>query len=309
MVSVLLLSWNHEKYIEQSIRSVMEQEYRDIEIIFVDNNSTDNTFSIGENLLKSSGLKFTTFKRQSNFSIAQNLNFSFDKCFGEFICILSGDDWLHPGNIIEKLKPFHKNENIAMVYSNGFIYYDDYDLYEPIQISKPSHEIFLQELLKKNIISVQGCIIRREAIIKCGGWDENLLLEDWDMWIRLSIKYDIEKIEDYLFFYRKHAGAISSNADFMYKAREQVCDKYKELNKDLKQAELNNWKTYVGDKVKGPVSLKITWQILKRYKPNRWYGKLLLKSLIPFSIKNKYFIRTIKRRNAKNEQKNDSHGH
>jgi alpha-1,3-rhamnosyltransferase len=46
MVSVLLLSWNHEKYIEQAIRSIMRQGFRDLEIVYLDNNSSDNNFDI-----------------------------------------------------------------------------------------------------------------------------------------------------------------------------------------------------------------------------------------------------------------------
>src|SRR5437660_435655 len=99
MVSVLLLSWNHEKYIEQSIRSLIDQTYKNIEIIFLDNNSSDKTFSTGVDLLKQSGVKYEAYQTGSNYGIPRNLNFLFAKSQGEYICLASGDDWFHKANI------------------------------------------------------------------------------------------------------------------------------------------------------------------------------------------------------------------
>ncbi|MEO9020507.1 MAG: glycosyltransferase [Ginsengibacter sp.] len=299
MVSVLLLSWNHEKYIEQSVRSVIGQTYRDIEIIYADNNSSDNTFIIAQNILKDSGLKYKAFKREKNFTISQNLNFLFSKSSGEFLCVLSADDWLHPMNIEKKLNPFAKNDLVGLVYSNGFIYYDDINIYEP-EIATMSGADLVQELLQRNFILGTGCVIRREAILSAGLWDEDLLIEDWDMWIRISMNSTIETVDAFLFYYRKHAAAISENAEFMYKAKKHVLDKYKEINNNCDQSDRNIWETNISQIVRGYSSIGLTLQIFKRAKPNVFYVKLILKSLIPFFLKRKYFIRSLKKKYAKN---------
>lgn len=299
MVSVLLLSWNHEKYIEQSLSSIMNQTCKDIEIIYLDNNSSDNTFTIAENILKNSGLKYKPFKRETNCTIVQNFNLLTNESSGEFLCLLSGDDWLHPQNIEKKLYPFKKNEKLALVYSDGYTYYDDLNIYVPEKITKPADSFFLKELLQRNIISATGCVIRKQAIVASGLWDENLLLEDWDMWIRLAMKYDIDKIDIPLYYYRKHVGSISANAEFMYNARKQVGDKYQDINENPKQTERNNWETYIAMRAHGKPSLSVAWKILINFKPNMFYLKLLIKSLLPASLKQKYFARSLRKKYSK----------
>ena len=122
MVSILLLSWNHGKYIEQAIQSVIFQEYKDIEVIYLDNNSGDNTFDVANSLLSKSGMKYLAFRREKNFGISANYNFLYHKSNGEYICLLSGDDWFHKDNIAEKAKILNSDPDVAMVHSGGYKY-------------------------------------------------------------------------------------------------------------------------------------------------------------------------------------------
>ena len=64
MVSVFVLAWNHEKYIEQAIASVVNQTYTDIEILFLDNHSSDQTFELVSELFRNSGIAHKVFKRE-----------------------------------------------------------------------------------------------------------------------------------------------------------------------------------------------------------------------------------------------------
>ena len=297
MVSVLILSWNHEKYIEQCINSVINQTYRDIEIIYVDNNSSDNTFVIAENILRQQPVKFHAIKRNAHFSIAQNLNFLFNNSHGDYICFISGDDWLYTNNIDEKIKWFDGNPSLGVVDSGGVRYYEEQDIYEPIKVKPVKRTEVLTKLLQRNFLSGQGAVIKREVIEKVGMWDESLLIEDWDMWIRIAGNYDIIKIDKPLFYYREHQGGISKNIDFMYKAKMQVYNKHMHLNTQKKQTEKNIWETYIAGKVQEQTSLKLFFDVLKRFRPNIFHAKLLIKSLIPVSWKKWYLTRSIKKRN------------
>ena len=152
MVSVLLLSWNHEKYIEKAISSLISQVYQDIEVIYLDNNSSDTTFTKANARLAASGLKYFAHQRESNFGIAANYNFLYHHSHGEFLCLLSGDDWLHKDNICEKVRPFENDPEVAMVHSGGYKFYEDIGVYEPLPVVNFPDEIALAELLKKNYI-------------------------------------------------------------------------------------------------------------------------------------------------------------
>lgn len=297
MVSVLVLSWNHEKFIEQCLQSIIDQTYKNIEIIFLDNNSADNTFPVAENILKQSGIKYRAYNRNENFGVAANFNFLFSKCHGDHVCILSGDDWLHIKNIEQKLKACNNDPGIGMVDSTGYRYYDEIDVYEllpaPPFVKKGD---VVAELLKKNFLSGIGCIIRTDVIIEAGGWDESLLIDDYDMWIRIAMKYEIKILEEPLFFYRKHVNSISKNADFMYKGKMQLFHKYMHINHNKEITLKNINENYLSNKVMTSSSLSLAWKILKNLRPNKFYAKLLIKSLLPVALKRNYFLRSLKKK-------------
>ncbi len=299
MVSVLVLSWNHESYIEQSMASIIHQSYKDIEIIYIDNNSTDKTFVIAERILHSSGIKHKAFKNSVNKNIASNFNFLFSESRGEFICLQSGDDWLHKNSIEEKLRVFDENKDVGMVYSTGYKYHEAADAYELVPPVFVKKEDALTELLLKNFISVTGCIIKSDVTRAVGGWDDSLLIEDWDLWIKIAKHYEIKLVDKPLFFYRQHAGAISRDPEFIYKGKMEWYEKYKHINPNREITLRNIQQNYLSNLVMNKSSFSIILKILKSYKPNKFYTILLIKSLIPLSVKKKYYLRSLRRKNPK----------
>ena len=124
LVSILLLSMNHESYIEQCIQSIVSQTYKNIEIIYLDNASRDNTYQIGKKLLQESGLTFKTYLNEETKTISKNLNFLLDHSSGKYISPLSTDDWFASENIEKKVKSFLDNPNTGALFSNGWYYYE-----------------------------------------------------------------------------------------------------------------------------------------------------------------------------------------
>ena len=299
MVSVFLLSWNHEKYIEQAVRSILSQTYKEIEVVFVDNNSSDNSFNIALQIFETAGISFKAFKREKDYNIAANLNYLLSKSGGQYICILSADDWVHKDNILMKMKPFDSNPKTAMVYSGGYKYYDEIDIYEPFNvISFPEDEI-LQELLKRNFISGIGCIIRKSVLVELGGWNESFLIEDGDMWVKIVSKYKITALDKYLFFYRQHPGAFSSDPFIMLKAKMEWLESNRLLNKYPKITYRNNIDNYLSKLVLQKTSVKVLAQVLHHFRFNRLYMILVIKSLLPLKWKQTRYKRGLVRRYGK----------
>ena len=296
MVSVFVLAWNHEKYIEQAIRSVLGQTYTDIEILFLDNHSSDQTFELASGLLRNSGIAHKVFKREKPYGIAENLNFLFEQSTGNYISVLSGDDWLNSTSIDERVKAFDSNHLLGLVDSGGYNYYDDLDLYEPMKALPVKNKNALADLLKGNYISGIGALIKRSAIESVGLWDTSIPIEDWDMWIRIAMKYEIETIDKPLFYYRKHAKAISNNYDFMYAAKLKVSEKFRSINPLIDQTQLNCWDTYLAAKVMQNPAFTSTFKVLKNFRFNKLYMILFLKSMIPLSLRKKYYVRSLRLR-------------
>ena len=280
LVSVLLLSMNHEQFIERCIRSIEKQTYPNLEIIYLDNASSDNTFKTGKSLLEKSGLPFKTFQNTESRGISENLNFLFNNSKGKYISPLSTDDWLAPENIELKIDYFHNNPNTGMVY-NDFQYYN-YDTGVFWKNKKRKRKDFksgwvFKEILKKNFIVTVGNTIKRDTLNNVGLWDEKSPIEDWDMWIRIAEKYQIGFIPKDLAFYGIKSGTnITGNLDYMIKGCNYILNKYSQ-HKEIKYARNYTNKVIIYRYATREKSLKSLKLILKDFKFEVFYFKQIIK--------------------------------
>lgn len=229
LVSILLLSWNHEKYIEQCIESCIQQTYKNIEIIYLDNNSTDSSYLLATALLEKSGVSYKTFKNDTAKSIAANFNFLFSKSSGDYIAVLSTDDWFDIHNIYRKVELFKTNKQTGAVFSGGWIYFDSEKRLEQIDASnfRRGH-IFRELMLVPGATSNVGNCYRREAIQEAGGWDESQFIEDVDLNVQIAKKYEFDFIAEPLVYYRRMSSTASANVAYMIKGYQAFYNKYKQ---------------------------------------------------------------------------------
>ncbi len=231
LVSILLLSMNHEAFIEQCISSLATQTYRNLEIIYVDNASSDGTFEKGKALLQQSGLPHQCFSNKESKNISSNLNFLYDQSSGDIISPLSTDDWFEPTNIEKKVNFFLSNPDVGAVFSNGWIYLDD--LKQTILNDVSSFRrgyIFKEVLTQADCIFYVGVMYRRAIIDQVGKWDDRLQIEDTDMYIRIGCVAKIDFLEEPLVYYRRTSTSVSKNKKFMLAGFRQYYEKYKDVN-------------------------------------------------------------------------------
>lgn len=281
LVSILLLSMNHQPYIERCMESLAGQTYKNIEIIYLDNASTDNTFETGKRFLELSGIPCKIFSNKESCGISANLNFLYNHSNGLFLVPLSTDDWLTSDNIEEKIKYFKLHPESGMVYNSAFSY--NYDTGEKKVCTKKNwfkKGWVLKEILEENFISTTGCMIQRQSLETVGLFDENSLLEDWDMWIRIAEKFPIGFINKELAFYGiKEGKNITGNIEYMSKGFEYILNKYSHYK------EIQNSKNYMA-KIKSyhyaskEPSVKSLLFILKNSKFNFFYFKQIVKTII-----------------------------
>src|SRR6185437_11977719 len=122
LVSILLLSMNHEPYVENSIESLKDQTYNNIEIIYLDNASSDKTFEKAKNSLSVIGIPHKIFRNKESKGISINLNFMYAQASGSYIVALSSDDWLTKDSVEEKINYFHLHPEFGMVYNSSYSY-------------------------------------------------------------------------------------------------------------------------------------------------------------------------------------------
>lgn len=190
LVTVICLCYNHEKFVEEAIRSVQNQDYPNIEIIIVDDHSTDHSKQIIEKSI--SGVKKIEF-----ISLAENVgnckafNMGLAKANGDFIIDFSTDDILMSNRIERGISAFNSVDNkVGVNFTDaelidedgiGLGYHSDRFPHDSI----PQGNIYFH-LLSRYFICGPTMMIRREVVDALGGYDESLAYEDFDFWVRSS---------------------------------------------------------------------------------------------------------------------------
>ncbi|MDT2756587.1 rhamnan synthesis F family protein [Enterococcus asini] len=180
LVTVVVTAYNHEKYIEECLNSVFQQTYQNIELIVINDGSTDNSEELIKNTLASSPFSHTEYIYQKNGGLVAARNATFSRIDGDFVLFVDSDNFLD-ADYIEKL--VHQ-----LKVTGGDIAYGD--LYDPDSkiIVMKSQEFSLETLLLSNYID--SCSLIRTSVIGDTRYDVELnrkKLEDYDFFLQLII--------------------------------------------------------------------------------------------------------------------------
>lgn len=201
LVSVVIPAYNDEKYIEETIQSVLLQTYKNIEIIVVDDGSSDSTAELVRQL--GSNIKLLQVK---NGGPAKARNAGIKTSSGEYIAFLDADDVWFPEKIEYQLDMF--KENTGLVYT-GRLWIDSSGnplKDQPVQNNFPSGQIF-DAMLSANYMVTSSVILRRDVIDKIGMFDESdtfLNCQDYQYWLRICSEFEAEGSSKKLIKYRVH---------------------------------------------------------------------------------------------------------
>lgn len=218
-VSVIIPVYNQEKYVKECVDSVIEQNYDKLEIILVDDGSTDNTSKI----LQSYGDKIKYIK-QENQGPAASVNNGIKISQGSLVCWLGSDDAYMPNKIEHQVNLLLKEPSIDIVYSDYIMIDSNGSELTKVQVPYPSPDQFTRTLLIRNFINGSTVMMRRECIDKAGYYDETLKADpDGDMWFRmLKNGYKFGHISLPLVKYRWHSNNVSHNRDLMRSCKDKV---------------------------------------------------------------------------------------
>ncbi len=216
LVSVIIPSYNHQNYIEKAIKSVINQEYRNIELIVIDDGSVDNSFEIIKKLKRKYNFEF--FYRK-NLGLIKTLNQAIDIAKGKYICFLASDDFFLPKRVSNAVAFFNKQSNdTAMIYCDGYIV-DELDHKKQKFSKKFSRPLFgsnRSNLIIGNWIPACGTTYRRD-ILKKFKYSTLYQVEDYYIYLNLFYenKFKFKFYSAFDFCYRKHNFNTSNNFDYM----------------------------------------------------------------------------------------------
>lgn len=215
IVSIITLTYNHEKYIAECIESVLRQMYEDWEMIIIDDGSTDNTPSI---IRQYSDQRITyIYKEHKGIEfLGENYNHALEISKGDFILILEGDDYI-PVNRLELQLSSFEDEDVVLSHGKYAYVFDDKMVVYPtifkgdILKNKPVGALLKVFLYGFNPIGTQSVMVRKSALLEIGGFTQPsyLPLVDYPTWIKLAFKGRFDYINKVLGYWRRHPLSVT----------------------------------------------------------------------------------------------------
>lgn len=208
LVSVVIPCYNHGEYLAEALESVRRQTYQAVEMIVVDDGSTDNTSTIAR---AGSGITYV-YQENQGLSAARNTGVRQSK--GTFLVFLDADDWLYPDAVEVNVKHLQQDDRLAFV-SGGFNnVFSASNQVQPV-VSKVRSNHYLH-LLKGNYIGMHATVMYRRWVFDEFLYDTSLkACEDYDLYLRVTRKYPVLHHAHILAAYRRHTSNMSGNTGFM----------------------------------------------------------------------------------------------
>jgi len=211
-VSILCLCYNQQMFVVESLESIKAQSYQNFEILICDDFSKDNSVETIEHWIQQNAyLNIQFIKHSENIGITKTLNELLYLSQGKYIQLLALDDILMPDKLERHIEFLEGSaENTAMVFSDAHLMGDESQRFQNKFIAMHLNYLSLTSqnyykmLLAQNFIPAMSALIKKEVLTAENGWDESLPFEDYDMWLRLSKKYNFLFDEKISCTYRLH---------------------------------------------------------------------------------------------------------
>jgi glycosyltransferase involved in cell wall biosynthesis len=225
LITVIITCYNIQQYVEAALRSVLNQSYGFVEIIVVDDGSSDNTEAVVRPYLSDGRVSFL---RKENGGPSSARNHGIQRAQGEFIAFLDGDDVWEPDKLELQAEALLNNPSAGMVFSDfstfdssgSFVTCKNKSLFKELE---PVQYGFL--VSRNNFIYPSTVVVRKKCFEVCGVFDETLRgIEDWELWLRITRHFHILGLHPPLAGIRQHLSNISANVPAMLLTERRAID-------------------------------------------------------------------------------------
>ncbi|MDT0295758.1 glycosyltransferase family 2 protein [Mesonia ostreae] len=297
LVSIIAVCYNHSRYAITTLESIVNQSYENIELIIMDDCSTDTSVAVIQDWIDKNNYDYKFVAHKQNQGLCKTLNEALEIAQGEFIQIISCDDILMENKIELQANLFNKlPSNYGVLHSN-LIYVDELGNKLNRKENKKRAKFsgfYYYLLLESNQIAAPTLLYKRQALFDVGKFDERYSYEDLDILLKISKKFKIEYLDMPLIKYR-----ILQSSLFRSRGLRGTMDRLQILFRNIEDKRSKN--------IVRKNNIKTSKAYLKKLKVNgdkAKYIKFFLRSLsyIPlnhsYDILNyfKYFWRTLKQK-------------
>ncbi len=252
LISIIVNCFNGEKYLKECIQSIINQSYKNWEVIFWDNLSIDGSKKVFKHF-KDKRLRYFKAKEHSTLYMARNL--AVKKAKGNIITFLDTDDFWHKDKLKIQLKHFN-SKNCSVSYTNLNIFKDKNKSIKKDYFKKLYSGFVTQQLLDNYKIGIITVMVHKSVFIKNKFNPKYQIIGDFDFFLKLSKKYKFCCFQKSLANYRQHSDNFSSKKSYLY---------VNELSHWIKKNENYNFKSFNFSKIKRYYFLLNIKNLLKKF--------------------------------------------
>ncbi len=244
-VSIIIPTYNDAIHIENAIKSIFNQSFKDFEVILIDDGSTDNTKDVLESYIKSNSIIYL-YQNNKRQSFAKNNGISIAR--GEYIAFLDSDDeWIDKDKLKIQVEFLDKNPEYILVGTNGIVI--DENKNKIMDYTVPETDLLIRKsILLKNPFIQSSVVIRKDILNKAGLFlvTEHINAEDYNLWLRVGLLGKLYNLKNPMTMYMVREGNHSlNNKKNILKNNIPLIKEYKNKYPNYKKALIITYLKYV----------------------------------------------------------------
>lgn len=216
LLTVYITNYNYGKYIRKAIESVFQQSFQDVELLIIDDGSTDNSKEIIEQYADRSNVR-VIYQQNKGLNITNNI--ALQLANGRYIMRLDADDYLVADALEKMVNILEADPEIGLVFPDYYLVDKD----EHILAEVKRHDFHKDVSLLDQPAHGACTMIRTDFLKAIGGYDEAYSCQDgYELWIKFIAKYRVANISESLFFYRQHGENLTTNEERILDTRRTI---------------------------------------------------------------------------------------
>lgn len=226
-VSIVMSCYNHAAFVREAVESAVHQTYKNIEIIVIDDGSTDDSQDILTALQEKYGFYL---ELRTNHGLVATLNYALKNLVnGKYVCILDSDDYWALDKVKKQVAHLEQNPECGLCHTPVYFIDEKSTIISDYnQPTKKEGDIFELFLMGKTNIADGGVMVPLNVYQEVGYYDESIPLEDYQLWLKILSRYPACYLNEYLAYYRMHTKNTSNDEHKMLGWEEQVISKWED---------------------------------------------------------------------------------
>lgn len=232
LVTVVVPCYNHERYVQECLQSIIDQEYKNIELLIIDDGSKDDSVKKIQEMLPACQARFerVEFRARPNKGLSATLNEALELTHGKYFSTVGSDDILYSDKLTKQVAFLENESEECLAIFGGIEFIDEFS--QRIKIKNNGKKICLFDDVfirdRKCFLPAPSCLIRTSKIRDIGGYDNKCSIEDFYMWLKLleGGGFFVCKNE-VMVKYRRHNDNLSKKRDIMWTNIVHILNNYK----------------------------------------------------------------------------------